>query len=274
MWLDHRSSLFHTWRNRLDVIVAPLHYVVDMPIKTVMWFGTSVTAQRELLEDNTRLRAHEMLLESRLQKLLALEKENAQLKKLLSSTAKVGGKVKVAQLLAIDLNPALNQAVINLGKAQRLYVGQPVLDSYGVMGQIVDVTPYTSKVLLVTDARSAVPVQNYRTGVRAIAMGQGSADQLALINVPDTSDVQPGDSFVCSGLGLHYPVGYPVGVVTKVEHVPGRRFAKVTLKPAAHLDQTGQVLLAWPSNPAVIEAASKELAKPVAIVDGNENARE
>lgn len=274
MVLDHRSENVHYLRNQVAVVVMPIQIVANAPIKLVRWLGTNVTAQRQLLEDNAQLRAREFVLESKLQKLLSLERENAQLKELLRSTSHIGGKVKVAQLLAISLDPALNQAILNQGRQDNVYVGQPVLDAYGVMGQVVDVGPFTSKVLLITDTRSAVPVQNYRNGTRAIAMGQGGGDQLSLINVPDTTDIRQGDLFVCSGLGLHFPVGYPVGTVSKVEHVNGRRFAVITLTPTAHLDQTQQVLLAWPNDPGVIRAVEKELAKPVATVDGNEDARE
>lgn len=259
MALDHRVPRFHQMRNALSVVVMPLKFAVDTPIQFVHWIVVSVTAQQRLLDENARLRAHEFLLQSKLQKLLSLERENAELKGLLRSVPRITGHVKVAQLMALSLDPTLHQIVIDKGSHQSVYVGQPVLDAYGVIGQIVDVSLFTSKVMLLTDMRSALPVMDHRNGVRAIAMGNGDQSRLTLINVPDTTDVRQGDLFVTSGLGLHFPVGYPVGVVREVKHVPGERFAMITLTPTAHFDRTQQVLLAWPDQHKLSQAVSDEL---------------
>jgi rod shape-determining protein MreC len=100
--------------------------------------------------------------------------------------------------------------------------------------------------LLLTDSHSAIPVQSYRNGVRSVAIGQGNQNNLALLNVPETTDIRKGDLFVTSGLGQRYPVGYPVGVVIDKKHVPGEHFNLIVLRPKAHLDRTQQLLLAWP----------------------------
>lgn len=263
MWCDHRYTTFHHFRVQAQVSVVPLQYMVDLPIKFVHWAGSNVAAQRHLLEDNARLRARELLLESKLQKLLSLEQENAQLRQLLQSTPQIAGKVVVAQLLAVDLDPSLQQVVLDKGSHAEVYQGQPVLDAYGVVGQVVDVGKLTSKVLLLTDSHSAIPVQNYRNGIRAIAVGTGRSAQLEVNNISGTSDVKKGDLFVTSGLGLRFPVGYPVGVVDKVALVAGKRFAEISLLPAAHLDRTQQVLLVWPEQLALKKAARDQLAKPL-----------
>src|SRR5262249_30056895 len=138
--------------------------------------------------------------------------ENAQLRELLKSTPQVEGRVSVAQLLAVDLDPNLQQVIVDKGANQGIFIGQPVLDAFGVMGQVVHADPITSRVMLITDRKSAIPVQDARNSIRAIAMGMGGVGKLALINVPETSDIQVGDLFVCSGLDMRYPVGYPVGV--------------------------------------------------------------
>lgn len=271
--MDHRSPTFHAWRNRAEVVVVPIQDMVNGPIKFVHWVGSNIMAQKELLEENAQLRAHEFLLESKLQKLLMLERENAQLKELLQSSPKVSGRVRVAQLLAISLDPSLQQVILNKGRRAGVYVGQPVLDAFGVMGQVVDVSPYTSKVLLITDSRAAVPVRDIRNGIRTIAVGHGVGQPMALINVPDTTDIRVGDVFVSSGLGLRFPVGYPVGKVTKVEHISGQRFAVINLMPAAHLNRAQQVLLAWPNKQAMMQQVQLELDKPLPTVSGEQHGR-
>lgn len=259
MTFDHSMPFFQRFRSHLSVIVLPIQYAVNAPIQWTHSLVSRVTTQHQLLSDNARLRAHELLLESRLQKLLALERENAQLRELLKSAQYVGGnRVLVAQLLALDLDPLVKRIILDKGKKDKVYAGQPVLDAYGVMGQIVQVAPFTSKLMLVTDSKSAVPVQDYRNGFRAMAVGIGESNTLDLVDVPDTADIKVGDLFVSSGLGLRYPVGYPVGVVSSVTHVPGQRFAKIELSPSAHLDQTQQVLLVWPDHVGLRETVKKE----------------
>ena len=134
------------------------------------------------------------------------------------------------------------------------------------MGQVVDLAKDTSKVLLVTDARSAVPVQDYRNGVRAVIVGTGDNQTLKLINVPRLSDIRQGDLFVTSGYGQRFPQGYPVGVVTGVQHAVGQEFLQVTLLPSAHLDQTQRVLLVWPGQLKIrkqVEKLLKQQAFPM-----------
>jgi rod shape-determining protein MreC len=259
MLMDQHWQAFHRLRNRLDVVVYPIQAVVDFPIKVVHWMSSTVENQHELLADNARLRAHEFLLQAKLQKLLVVERENAQLKELLKSTNYVSGKVLVAQLLAVSLDSALQQVILNKGHGDHVYVGQPVLDAYGVMGQIIDVGEVTSKVLLLTDKRAAIPVEDYRNGVRSVAIGDGKAGSLSLINVVDTADIKVGDLFVSSGLGLRYPVGYPVGVVTSVHKSSGKNFASIELKPSAHMDRTQQVLLTWPENAHLVSEVRQQL---------------
>ena len=228
-------------------------------MKFVRELTTNFKAQSQLIEDNARLRVQLMLLDSQLQKLLTLERENAQLRELLRSTSQATGKVIVARLLAVDLDPSLQQVIIDRGTQDKLYLGQPVLDAYGVMGQVISVGPLTSRVLLITDPKSAVPVQNYRTGSRSIAMGSARAGQLKLINVSENNDIQEGDLYVTSSMGQRFPVGYPVGVVSKAAMTPGDRFINIYLIPSAHLDKTQQVLLAWPAQADVDQAIQKEL---------------
>ncbi len=263
IFFDHRSAYVQNWHAKLSAIVVPVQVLVDQPIKSVHWLTITLKFQRQLLDENARLRAQQLLMESKLQKLLTLERENAQLRQLLQSTPQATGKVIVAQLLAVALNPATQQVVIDRGTADHLYLGQPVLDAYGVMGQVISVGPLTSRVLLVTDIQSAVPVQNYRTGARAIAIGSGSSGQLRLINVPDNSDIQEGDLYVASGMGLRFPVGYPVGVVAKSALEAGERFATIFLIPAAHIDKSEQVLLAWPEQASYDQAVQQQLQAAV-----------
>jgi len=232
-------------RSSLSIIVAPIQYLVNFPIKFIDQIDGYLTSQHKLLEENTQLHNKQLLLQAKIQKFIALEKENAQLRALLSSAVHVDAQILVAQILAVNLNPFEQQIILDKGKRAKIYLGQPVLDAYGVMGQIIDVGPVTSRAILVTSPRSAIPIQDSRNGIRAIAVGEGYSGEMKLIYVTETTDIKPGDLLVTSGLGSKFPIGYPVGVVNTVKHIPGERFAEIKVTPSAKLNFSREVLLIW-----------------------------
>lgn len=248
--LDFHAVRFHQLRTKVtNTLVFPFEYLVDAPIRVVRWVSTSITAQQALLDENAQLRARELLLQAKLQRLISLQKENKQLRLLLQSTQQLSEKVGVARLISVDTNPNVLQVMINKGEQEGVYEGQPVLDAFGIMGQVIEQSAFTSKVMLITDPRSAVPVEDARNGFRGVAMGQGFSGELKLINLPDKADIKIGDVFITSGLGLRYPAGYPVGQISKITQ-NDLHHTEFTLQPLAHLDQTEHVLLIWPNHSA------------------------
>jgi rod shape-determining protein MreC len=206
-----------------------------------------ISTHDTLIKENLDLKTEQLLLKAQVQRLLALESENSQLKALLRSTSEIHGKLLIAQLLAVDSEPFVNQVILDKGSRDGLYIGQPVLDANGVMGKVIQINPITSRVLLINDTHSAVPVQITRNGIRAIAVGDSYTGKLRLVNVPQTTDVKAGDILVTSGLGEHYPAGYPVGQITNVIKDPGMQFTTIDVQPSAHADRSRQVLLIWPN---------------------------
>jgi len=133
--------------------------------------------------------------------------------------------------------------MLNAGERNGVQVGQSVIDSDGLVGQVTGVTPTTAVVLLLTDPDHAVPVAVARTGVRLVAYGTGRVDVLELRNVPLSSDVRAGDVVITSGLGGRFPPGFPVGTIAALAPDDSRAFLLGTLRPAAKLDRGRDVLL-------------------------------
>ena len=105
-----------------------------------------------------KLKTEALLLQGRLQKLAALTEQNVRLRELLNSSALVNEKVEVAELIGVDPNPFTHRILINKGERDGVFLGQPVLDARGLMGQVVELMPYTSRVLLLTDTTHSIPV--------------------------------------------------------------------------------------------------------------------
>lgn len=245
MVADQRQHLLEPLRSLLSLLVSPLQYLASLPDGVVTTIEGLFASEPSLRQDNEALKAENLTLRGRLQRLESLEAENRRLHDLLGSSFRVGERVLIAELLAVDLDPYRQQVLINKGSASGVFVGQPVLDANAVMGQVIWVGPTTATVLLITDAAHGLPVRINRNGLRAVATGTGLVNQLDLSYVPHDADVEEGDLLVTSGLGGRFPAGYPVGRVSEIKRESGQPFARVTATPSARLDSGYEVLLVW-----------------------------
>ncbi len=245
MVLDHRDDHLSRLRQAYSVLVYPIQMSVNLPFKTWQWASISLADRAALLSENAELKAEQLSYNVRLQRMAALEAENTRLRAILDSSARVGDRVLVAQILAVDLDPYRQRFWINRGLGDGVFVGQALLDANGVAGQIVRVEPFTSEAVLISDADHAVPVSVNRNGLRTIVVGTGDSGRLSLPYLTNSADIVPGDLLVSSGLGGVFPSGYPVGWVLDVHRRPGQSFAEVIAEPAAELDRDREVLLVW-----------------------------
>lgn len=249
MVIDHRFAHLQQVRQTLAFITYPLHYLADLPVTLSHWFGEVTASRSQLLAQNETLHRDNLKLHARLQKFETLQSENQRLRDLLDASYKVGDRVLIAELSAVDLDPYRQQVVINKGSNSGVTIGQAVLDADAVMGQVVQLTPFSATVLLITDSAHAVPVRVARNGLRTIAVGTGKLNELTLPYLPTNSDIQEGDQLLTSGLGGKFPPGYPVARVTRVNRSPDNAFAQITAEPSAHLDRSREVLLVWRVEP-------------------------
>ena len=210
---DHRFHHLQQLRGTLAFLTYPLHYLADLPFTASSWLGETTSSREILMQQNRELRDANLHLRAELQKYESLQAENLRLRDLLDSSFKIGDRVLVAELSSVDLDPYKQQVIVNKGSASGVHEGQPVLDAHAVMGQVINVTPLSSTVLLITDTSHALPVQVLRNGLRTIAVGTGRISELKLPYLPTSSDIVEGDLLVTSGLGGKFPPGYPVATV-------------------------------------------------------------
>jgi rod shape-determining protein MreC len=251
MYLDHRENHLDGLRRGIGVAVYPLRLAVDAPVRLWRWLGDSTRSRNELQLELGRLHAERLLTNARLQRLTALEAENARLRALLDARTRVRDEVRVAQIMAVDANPYEHNLVIDIGSRDGVYDGQAIVDADGVVGQVIETGIMTAQAVLISDADHALPVEVNRNGLRTIAVGTGEIDRLDLPFLPNNADIRAGDLLVTSGLGGAFPAGYPVAVVNSVTRIPQEPFADVTATPSAALDQVREVMLIW-SRPAVV----------------------
>lgn len=264
---DRQYSYAPTLRSGVATLLYPTQYLIHLPVRWGNRIAEEWVSWARLVEDLRRLKTENLELRTVSQRFAALEAENARLRDLLASSLKVGDRVLAAELLSAPSGPDIRQITLNKGTQDGLYVGQPVLDAQGVMGQIVHVSPFTSTAMLLSDPTHALPVLINRTGVRAVAIGVGEERRLMLQYVPLNADVRRGDLIVSSGVG-GFPSGYPVGEVLDVSPKPGDPFLQITVAPRANLAYANEVMLVWPGR-GPLEIGQFSLTQPPAGPSNN-----
>jgi rod shape-determining protein MreC len=238
--------------SHLSIIATPFYWLADLPYRVTTWSGHMLRDWGSLQKENEELQQRTLILEAKVEKMASLSAENARLRQLLNSSAHLDDSVLISELIGVSSDPLRHIVVINKGRDTGVYVGQAVIDARGLVGQVIEVSAYFSRVMLITDSTHAVPVQVNRNGVRAIAEGSGMIDELTLTHVAATMDIRVGDLLVTSGLGGHFPTGYPVAVVTAVDN-SSNDFMKVKARPSALLDQSRYLLLIFSEKGALPE---------------------
>src|SRR5271163_283934 len=239
--VDHLGKI----RRALSFVAYPVQLAVASPFEGWHWFRESVSTRDTLRADKARLEADLRVAQFRLQRYEALEAESQRLRALRDNTAGVADRFIIGDIMDVDLDAFRERVLVDKGASQGIFVGQAVLDSGGVFGQVARIEQYTSEVILISDPAHAIPVQVNRTGLRTVAVGTGDTSRLKLPYLPTSADVQVGDLLVTSGLGGGFPVGYPVGTVARVRRDPAQSLAEVDVRPAAALDRSRELMFVW-----------------------------
>ncbi|EKQ66558.1 rod shape-determining protein MreC [Xanthomonas citri pv. malvacearum str. GSPB1386] len=233
--LDSRGGWLSQVRMQANLLIQPIWAVAGLPGRIGSQVRDNAATHAQLVEETRDLRNQLLVANARLTRLQTAALDNAQLRELLNVAERRGLDVQLAPILNIDLDPTRQRLLLDAGSREGVVLGQAVIDAGGLMGQVIEVTPLHSTVLLLTDPDHAVPVSVARNGVRLIVYGRG--DRLELRDIPLSAGVQVGDEIVTSGLGGRFPAGFPVGKVSELHPDDTHAFLVGELTPAAKLDR-------------------------------------
>ncbi|WP_298771486.1 rod shape-determining protein MreC [uncultured Shewanella sp.] len=258
-------------RDALSSLLSPLQYVASFPGQLLDISAENLATRNMLAKQNKSLLRKQLLMSERLQRFEFLRQENERLRALLGSPVHMDAKKMVAEVMEVASDPFHQYVVLNRGKKSGVFVGQPVVDAQGVVGQVTQVSELTSRVLLLSDVSHAIPVRLTRNDARFVINGTGVLDELELRYVSKSTDIRVGDLLVSSGLGKRFPEGYPVARVMSVIKDDGKSYATVTAQPLAALDRIRYLLLLWPDpheDVAIEQQNRVPDASNKALVDG------
>ena len=248
MVADVRLNALRDFRTYLETALYPVLIIVNIPNLISQEVKVQFKSRTQLIEENERLSSENYMQRADLLRLRALENENEAMRRILNSPLQHLARKIFAEVINVDTDPYLKRIVINRGSSVGVYVGMPVITDQGLVGQVIDTNYASSRILLLVDSNSSIPVINERNNIRAIASGTGSADELILTNVPRSADFQVGDLLLSSGLGGVYPEGYPVAIVTDTGFSEGQVIDGVKAKPIVNTDKIKYVLLFFYEN--------------------------
>lgn len=258
MAADHYGQILGNVRSALLTTLNPIEQAATFPKYIYQLTSSDYSTIGELKLENQKLQTETLLLKAKMLQFKNLELELARLEGLLGTTGKMDNKrVQIATVEFFSSNPLSQFITLNKGSLDDVEIQQVVIDEQGIMGQIINNTPTTSRVLLITDPDHQIPVRIQRTGQRGILAGTGH-DSVTLTFIPKNSSIEVGDLIESSGLGRVFPAGYPVARVNKIDHLKAEAYLEITATPVAQLREAQKVLIL--SNEVDKKPADKKLS--------------
>ncbi len=243
MAADYYGQILGNVRGALLTTLAPIERVATFPQQIYTLITTDFTSIEALERENQQIKTENLLLKAQQQQLVNLENQVQRLESLLGTTGRITNQeVQIATVIFYSNSPLSQFVTLNKGQLDGVKKQQTVIDSKGIMGQIVDLTPTTSRVLLITDPDHQIPIRIQRTGQRGILQGTGH-DTAQLNFIPINSEIKVGDTIESSGLGGIFPSGYPVGTITQIKTQGDNPYFKISVNPIAELNKSYRVLI-------------------------------
>lgn len=226
-----------------DFIINPIQYLARTPSMFFSSFMVEKETIAELKEEIERLEKENMSMKINLQRLDVLESQVSRLRGIRQNLDNEIKNIKIAEITETNVIPNKKSIQINVGSNYDLIVGQTVMGVNGLLGQIVEVNMYTSKVLLITDSDSNVPAKIGRTGQQIIVKGGAEDNLLEVPFLPNDSDIKTGDLIITSGQANRFIPSLKIGRVKDVIKNDGERFIQAIIDPIEKVEKISEAII-------------------------------
>ena len=226
-----------------DYIFNPIQYI----IKTPSSFINTFVMERKTIDDMeieiSKLKKENLKIKVNLQRIDVLENEVTRLRSIKAAAIKKIENIKIAKVIQRDVIPNKKSLKMNIGSKDDIKMGQTVMGVNGLIGQVVEINSFTSKVLLITDSSSNVHAIIARTGQQVIIKGESQTDMMEISFLKNDADIQKGDLIVTSGQAKRFIASIKVGRVKDIVKNEGERFSRVTLMPLENINDINEVII-------------------------------
>ena len=226
-----------------DFLITPIQYLASTPSTFFSKFVEEKKTVEQLRQKIEDLEKQNTAMKINLQRIDVLENEVSRLRSITSRVDNNLKNIKIAQITQKDVIPNKKSVQINVGSNYATEIGQTVMGVNGLLGQVVEVNVYSSKVLLITDNDSNVPAKIARTGQQIIIKGKSEDNLLEVPFLPNDSEIESGDLIITSGQANRFIPSLKIGRVVEVIRNEGERFSQVIIKPLEDPDKISEVIL-------------------------------
>ncbi len=236
------TAVVNMTRQGLVFIMSPFIKVTAVTVQGITDVWRDYVDLRALQEENKRLRRETVTLKRRVDQLEEQALETQRLERLLDMRQTPQAEFLTARVVGKDATNWFKTILLDRGSQEGVRRNQPVLAPDGLVGRVVEVTPTSAKVQLLTDPVSSVGGLIQRTRVTGIVSGNlGAGARVRYL--PLLADVVGGDEVVTSGMGGVFPKGIAIGKILLVERRSGALFQEATLRPAVDLSRLEEVMI-------------------------------
>lgn len=197
-------------------IVTPVIHVVSAPVEAVHTMTSDWNALMNAHKMNAKLRAENDSLRHWQSVAVSLSRENASLRTLVRYKPVMQTAYLTAKVVGHSQSAFGQGLLLNVGAADGVKPYQPVIDAFGLIGRAVEVGESASRLMLITDPASRIPVTVGTSGQRAIITGTGEG-LLQLLFVPPSHSIKVGDLVMTTEDGGLLPSALGIGEVVKVD---------------------------------------------------------
>ncbi|MCD6035794.1 MAG: mreC [Rickettsiales bacterium] len=199
-------------RTRMIDATVPIIDVLSRPVDGIRQISASIEELATIRKQNKVLRAENERLRQTLMHSIQMESENTHLRNLLNFIKEPNPDFITARIVGDTSSPFAQSAILSAGSDQRVRKGQAVVNNKGLVGRIIEVGARSSRVLLVTDINSRIPIVTSETRERGILAGNNDGSP-KLLYLSDNNNVKEGEVVLTSGDGDVFPANQPIGKV-------------------------------------------------------------
>jgi rod shape-determining protein MreC len=213
------DALFDDTRIWLSDVASPVMEMFAGPASEVRRFGEGISSFFAVYEENQKLREENAKLLAAQRDLASLQRKVQRYEELLKIPSDAAVTSVAARVIADSSGPFVRTVLLNAGQVQGITKGQAVVDERGLLGRVVTTGNRSSRVLLLTDLNSRIPVMVEGANLKAILVGDNTG-QPVLEYLPPGSRITIGTRVITTPDGGAFPPGVPVGVIAAGSRVP------------------------------------------------------
>ena len=233
MGLDYNNSVYTSYIKEVFISVGfKVSSVTNRGVVNLINISDVIFDYISLKKKNEEMEKELNILQTYYIKTQNIIEENKQLKKLMNLIPDLTPTYKTSKVLGDTYNVFNTTVIINGGKSSSMQNGQVALNELGLVGRIINVYNDVSRLMLLTDINSRVPVITQQSRERAIVKGTGNYKLLKMLYVSEDSNAKIGEPVITSGDGALYPAGVMVGYISDIKNneyivTPSVNFSKI-----------------------------------------------